>query len=137
MLFTIAFIFITGIETLQNTIVQDTIKNEPKKVSIKAICTVGVSYHAGSESAFINFGGPGVKLELGKLGISYFMIPSLRYFHGNINDATNTYRTKTAVTPILGTGVQLSYKKISIIMPMYYLPNNNVWILSTGLGFKL
>lgn len=115
---------------------QHTPKEKPK-VSMKSVGSISASYHAGSESAFLNFGGPGVRLDYGKFGISYHMFPSLRYFHGDITDQTNPYRVKTEITPMLGTGLQLQYKKLAIVLPMYYFPSNNVWIVSAGLGYKL
>ncbi len=118
---------------------KDTPKEAPKdasKASFKAIGSVAVSYNPSSESAFLNFGGPGLKLEYGKFGIAFNMFPSLRYFHGDINGKTDVYRTKAEVTPILGAGLQLSYKKLALVLPMYYLPTNNVWLMSAGLGYK-
>ncbi|MDA1182274.1 MAG: hypothetical protein O3B82_01635 [Bacteroidetes bacterium] len=114
-------------------------QHTPKKIkaSMKSGGSISASYHAGSESAFLNFGGPGLRLDYGKFGISYHMFPSLRYFHGDITDQTNPYRVKTEITPMLGTGLQLHYKKLAIVLPMYYFPINNVWIVSAGLGYKL
>jgi hypothetical protein len=137
LLVVIAIMSLIGISNTRISFAQETSKKETPKVTMKAVGSLAVSYHAGSESVFLNFGGPGLRLEYGKFGISYFMFPSLRYFHGNVDDNTNPYRTKSSVTPILGTGLQLSYKKIAVVLPMYYLPNNNVWIMSVGLGYKL
>lgn len=110
---------------------------EKTKISFKATGSVALSYHLGSESAYFNFGGPGIRLDYGKFGISYNMFPSLRFFHGDVDDSTDPYRTKSSVTTILGTGFQLHYKKLAVVLPMYYLPSNNVWIVSAGLGYKL
>jgi len=118
---------------------KDAPKEAPKdvaKVSFKAIGSIAVSYHAGSESAFLNFGGPGLKLEYGKFAIAFNMFPSLRYFQGDIDDKTDVYRTRAEITPILGSGLQLSYKKLALVLPMYYLPTNNVWLMSAGVGYK-
>jgi hypothetical protein len=119
------------------TFAQETQKKETPKVSMKAVGAIAISYHGGSESAFLNFGGPGIRLDYKQFGISYHMFPSLRYFHGDIDDSTNPYRTKSEMTTILGSGLQLHYKKFAFVLPMYYLPTNNVWIMSVGLGYKL
>ena len=123
--------------TAQWIYAQEAPKKETPKVSMKAVGSLSVSYNPDSESAFLNFGGPGIRLDYGKVGLSYHMFPSLRYFHGDTEDKTNLYRTRSATTPILGTGLQVHYKKFALVLPMYYLPTNNVWILSVGVGYKL
>ena len=111
-------------------------KKETSIVTMKTVGSLAVSYHTGSESVFLNFGGPQIRFDYKKLGISYGMFPSLRFFNGDIDDNTNSYRTKSIATPILGTGLSLYYKKVAFVFPMYYLPANNVWLVSMGLGYK-
>lgn len=113
-------------------------KKESPKLSFKMIGSVTVSAHKHNDtslvSTFLNFGGPGLRLEYGKFAVSYCMFPSLRFYQ------SGKEKTLTAV-PILGTGFQLSYKKIALTFPMYYLASprtkNNIWIMSAGLGYKL
>ena len=109
---------------------------ETTKVTMKAVGSLAFSFHPGSESVFLNFGGPQIRLDYDKIGISYGMFPSLRFFYGDINDNTNLNRTKPLATPILGTGMSLYYRKLAIVLPMYYLPVNNVWLVSVGAGYK-
>ncbi|MCC6722576.1 MAG: hypothetical protein IT243_10285 [Bacteroidia bacterium] len=107
-------------------------KNAPPKVVFKPVGTVNLSFHphkgTNLNSLFLNFGGPGVKVEYGKYSIAYNMFPSIRYYDDN-------------ATPILGTGFQVTYKKLSVVAPMYYVvsPNSkkNIWIVSFGFGYKL
>ena len=107
-------------------------KKTPPKVVFKPTGTVNLSFHPhkGTDlySLFLNFGGPGIRVEYGKYSIAYNMFPSIRYYDDN-------------ATPILGTGLQVTYKKISVVAPMYYVisPNSkkNIWIVSFGLGYKL
>ncbi|MCS6833521.1 MAG: hypothetical protein NZ521_08085 [Flammeovirgaceae bacterium] len=80
------------------------------------------------EFTFLNFGGPGVKIKKGVWTISLNMLPSLR-FH---KDAK-----APLVTPSLGTGVQLYYKRLILCGSTYYVANRNYWIVTGGLGFKL
>lgn len=113
-------------------------KKEKPKLSFKMVGSVTASVHKHNDtslvSTFLNFGGPGLRLEYGKLAVSYCMFPSLRFFQSGKD------KTLTAV-PILGTGFQVSYKKIALAFPMYYLTSprtkNNIWIMSVGLGYKL
>lgn len=113
-------------------------KKESPKLSFKMLGSVTASVHKHNDtslvSTFLNFGGPGLRLEYGKFAVSYWMFPSLRFFKSGKD------KTLTAV-PILGTGLQLSYKKIALAFPMYYLASprtkNNIWIMSVGLGYKL
>ena len=107
-------------------------KKSPPKVVFKPVGTINLSFHphkgTNSNSLFLNFGGPGIRVEYGKYSIAYNMFPSIRYYNEN-------------ASPILGTGLQLTYKKLSVVAPMYYIvsPNSNksIWIVSFGLGYKL
>ena len=107
-------------------------KKTPPKVVFKPVGTVNLSFHPHKgttlNSLFLNFGGPGIRVEYGKYSIAYNMFPSIRYFDEN-------------ASPILGTGLQFTYKKLSVVAPMYYIvsPNSkkNIWIVSFGLGYKL
>lgn len=108
---------------------------ELKKVEFKTIGSINISADA-KQSMYLNFGGPNINFNFGKFGVTYGMFPSLRFFLGDVNDTSNAYRTKTTTTPILGTGASLYYKKLAVVLPMYYLPANNVWIISGGVGYK-
>jgi hypothetical protein len=112
-------------------------KTQKAKVSLKATGSVGVCYHYSSNSEYITFGGPGVRVDYGKWSLAMHFFPSFRYFNGDVNDAHDVYRTKATGSTILGVGPQISYKKIVLLCPCYYLANNNVWIISAGLGYKL
>ena len=108
---------------------------EPKKIEFKTIGSINISADA-KQSMYLNFGGPNINFNFGKFGLTYSMFPSLRFFYGDLNDTSNAYRTKTTTTPILGTGPSLYYKKLAVVLPMYYLPANNDWIISAGIGYK-
>ncbi|MBI4930766.1 MAG: hypothetical protein HY841_08390 [Bacteroidetes bacterium] len=119
----------------QLSFAQETPKKESPKVSYKTVGSIIISTHkhSGTEmfSGFLNFGGPAVRLDYGKCGISYGMFPSLRFVEIN-NELT--------VSPTLGTGFQLNYKKFALALPMYYLASpaskKNIWIISVGVGYK-
>lgn len=119
----------------QHLFSQEVKKEEPKKIEFKAIGSINISADT-KQSVYLNFGGPNICFNFGKFGIAYGMFPGLRFFYGDQNDKTNQYKTKTIATPILGTGVTLYYKKLAVVIPMFYLPTNNVWIISAGVGYK-
>ncbi|MCC6815705.1 MAG: hypothetical protein IT267_04785 [Saprospiraceae bacterium] len=89
-----------------------------------------IHHHKGISqySYFLNFGGPNVKIDWGKCGIAFGMFPSIRFYDHKI-------------FTIIGTGFQFSYKKWSIVTPMYYIVSpvskRNIWIVSYGVGYKL
>ncbi len=105
------------------------------KIKLKAVGTLSISTDT-KKSLYMNFGGPSIRFEHKKFGFAYGMFPSVRFFHGDLNDNTNPYRAKSAATPILGTGISMNYKKFIVVVPMYYLPANNVWLVSAGFGIK-
>jgi hypothetical protein len=109
--------------------------DKPKEVVFKTIGSINISADA-KQSFYLNFGGPNINFNFGKFGFTYGMFPSLRFFHGDVSDTNNSYRTKTIATPILGAGPTIYYNKLAVVLPMYYLPANNVWVISGGLGYK-
>ncbi len=85
---------------------------------------VGVpSFAFNSDSAFLNFGGPNIKFELGSLfgGLSFY--PSLRY-----NNSIDEW------TPILGCGPYMGKDHLFLALPSYYY--NSTWHMAIGLGYK-
>ncbi len=119
----------------QHLFSQEVKKEEPKKVEFKTIGSINISADT-KQSLYLNFGGPNLNFNFGKFGVAYGFFPTLKFFYGDVNDVTNAYRTKTTATLILGTGVTLYYKKFDVVLPMYYLPANNVWLISGGVGYK-
>jgi hypothetical protein len=85
------------------------------------------------ENIFLNFAGPGVKLsdksKKSPWAVSINMFPSLRY-----NTAEKD--GNKVVTPILGVGFQVFYKKLVVSMPCYYLNAQNIWVGTLGLGYS-
>jgi hypothetical protein len=82
-----------------------------------------------SNSTFLNFGGPGIKVKLSKINFGVYMLPSLRYFYD---------KPRPNITPILGTGIYLEClknKKLVLSVPMYYYASKNKWIAAFSLGY--
>lgn len=98
-----------------------------KSVSSSSLSGQFLISYDGS-ALYANMGGPNVTYTINKnTKISLCMFPSLRI----IEDAV-----KPTVTPILGTGISMQYKKLVIGLPCYYIQSDNKWNISFGLGYK-
>ncbi len=88
---------------------------------LKIVGMPSIAFNSGN--AFVNFGGPSVKLESGSYfgGLSFF--PSLRH-----NSSANEW------SPILGAGIFIGRKNVFIIVPSYYY--TSTWYTAVGLGYK-
>jgi hypothetical protein len=80
------------------------------------------------ESAYLTMGGPGIKVTHGAWQGGIYMLPSLRYKQ----DAA-----APDVTPLLGSGIIIGYKRLLIGIPLYYLAATKKWEAAFGLGFRL
>jgi len=69
-----------------------------------------------------------LRFQYKKIAWGFGMYPSLRFWE----DAPRTF-----VTPSLGFGAFIQYKKVSLITPIYYNSPKNEWIPSVGLAYKL
>jgi hypothetical protein len=80
---------------------------------------------------FFNIGGPAIRLNIKPFIISFNMFPSLSFYD---NPA------RPFITPTLGVGVQIIYKKLIISMPLYLVRETNTtpeyWTFSAGFGYK-
>lgn len=76
---------------------------------------------------YTNFGGPGIRLGIREnFGVSINMFPSLR-FKKEIG--------KTLISPMLGAGFQIYFKKHFVIsIPIYYQVTK--WQPSFGIGYS-
>jgi hypothetical protein len=80
---------------------------------------------------FLNIGGPAIRLNAKPIVISFNMFPSLSFYD---NPA------RPFITPTLGVGFQVIYKRLVISMPLYLVRDKNTtpeyWTFSAGLGYK-
>ncbi len=90
----------------------------------KVVGTVGVSYW--NKNAFLNLGGPSLKFNYKKMGVMLSFFPSLR---------TSFETPVITLTPILGSGVCIYYKKLALTAPCYYIANKNIWVVSYGMAY--
>ncbi|KMQ69339.1 hypothetical protein ACM39_04440 [Chryseobacterium sp. FH2] len=85
--------------------------------------------------AFINFTGPNVSLRHKDFKFILGMLPSLR-----IKEDKSEGTKNSAVTPNLGAGFTVVYKKIALQVPMYYNPKTSSqdgkWKTGIGLGYS-
>ncbi len=84
---------------------------------------------------YLNFTGPGVKIQKGSFDLMIGVLPSLRFKEDN-------GITKNAlVTPSLGIGMTYTYKSIAVQIPFYYTTKTAMadgrWNIGIGLGLKL
>lgn len=105
---------------------------EAKSVRIMASCFGQINVASNfKNSTFINFGGPGIKLNAKKLNLGINMVPSLRYFYD---------KPRPSITPVLGTSVFAEVgkkKKIVVGCPFYYFASQNKWTINFSLGYVL
>lgn len=90
--------------------------------------SLGVAF---SESTYLlTCGGPKVGVKYGDFWFSAGLYPSLLY--------SDVYKNSNAATPVrpnLGAGIEIGYKRISIIAPVYYMPNNS-YHYTFGIAYK-
>jgi len=84
---------------------------------------------------YLNFTGPGVKIQKGSSDLMIGVLPSLRFKEDNGT-------TKNAlVTPSLGIGITYTYKSMAIQIPFYYNSKTAItdgrWNIGIGVGLKL
>lgn len=88
---------------------------------VKVVGLPSVAFNSGN--AFLNFGGPSVKIESDRYfgGLSFF--PSLRH-----NSSTSEW------SPILGAGLFMGRGNVFIVVPSYYYSLS--WYSAVGIGYK-
>lgn len=115
------------------------VKEEPKAdakpaieagAEFKPLGFLGFAYAEGTY--VVTCGGPKVGFTYGSFGMAAGFYPSLVYsdaWRGSNGALVNPVR------PSLGAGIEISYKKIAIITPVYYLAPNSYYY-TIGIGFK-
>jgi hypothetical protein len=85
--------------------------------------------------AFINFTGPNINYTCHGAKFILGMLPSLR-----IKEDKSPGTKNSAVTPNLGAGLTVVYKKIALQLPFYYntktAAENGRWKAGIGLGYS-
>lgn len=101
-------------------------ETKPAPVSWKIDGQIGIA--TNGNAFFLNFGGPNVRFQYKKVAFGLGAYPSLRVWED---------KPRTLLSPSLGFGGYLQYKKVGLLIPFYYNPAKNEWIPTTGLSYKL
>ena len=118
----------------------DTTVAKPTAVAeFKPLGFVGFAYAEGTYA--ITCGGPKFGFTYGAFGMAAGFYPSLVYSDANRVGATLTGTPGTLTDPIrptLGAGIEISYGKLALIAPVYYLggANRTAYYYTIGVGYK-
>lgn len=103
-----------------------TIKQEVPSWSWSIEGQIGV--FSNGEAFFANLGGPNFRFKHKKWTIAWFVAPTLRFWE----DAPRPF-----VVPTIGTGLEISYKKIGIGLPFFFNNVKNEWTPAVGIIYKM
>ena len=85
--------------------------------------------------AYLNFAGPGIKFSHRSVTLMAGMLPSLRFRKDESSPR------QAPVTPTLGFGPTIVYRKLALQFPLYYNAKTNAadgkWKVGVGIGIKL
>lgn len=90
--------------------------------------TLGAAYAEGTY--VLTCGGPKFGFKFGDLALYAGAFPSLVY-----SEVYKNFNAATPVRPNLGVGFELAYQRVSIITPIFYMPNNTYYY-TLGLAYK-
>jgi hypothetical protein len=111
-------------------------QNDPVKIKPALWEGMIVTGYA-DKGAFVNFGGPAMKLTCKPLTLLLGMLPSLRIKEDEVPAGA---KKNAAVMPGLGAGITIIYKHLALQVPLYYntktTTTNGKWSAGIGLGYK-
>jgi len=85
--------------------------------------------------AYLNFTGPGIKLQKGNSDLMIGVLPSLRF------KEDKGITKNSLITPSLGFGITYTSKSLAIQIPLYYTNKttieNGKWEMGIGIGLKI
>jgi hypothetical protein len=87
---------------------------------------MGIS--TNGKAVFLCFGGPNLRFQYKKIAFGLSLYPSLRFWED---------KPRTFITPTLGMGAYLMYKRWGLACPMYYNAGKNEWMPTGGIIFRL
>jgi hypothetical protein len=93
-----------------NAFAQDAAKPKTQVAVVATNGLVGAAYSPSGSSAFLMFGGPGIRCSTGKISFGVAMYPSMRF---------RTDGSTPSIAPLLGGGFNIGYDRYSIIVPFY------------------
>jgi hypothetical protein len=104
------------------------ITQDKKPTQIKAVVSGSVIASLAGNAVYSSFGGPGVKITNGTWSVGLYMLPSLRFQED---------KPRPLVTPVLGTGLLIGYKRLIFGLPLYYVAQQLKWKAGVGIGAKI
>lgn len=119
---------------LANAVAAQQSTNKPTVVFWEGMVVAGYVNHG----AFVNFGGPTLKLVKKPWTFGFGILPTMRIKEDKVDKDA---KKNSVVTPTAGFGFTFSYRKIVLQFPFYYNPKtttaNGKWHPGVGVGFKL
>lgn len=106
----------------------------------KSPASTGIQTHAHYEGiislatdgqyGFFCLGGPSVGLTQGHWRVAIHLYPSLRLGRPEGSPSPG-------ITPTLGTGIYVAYKRAIFLVPFHYISEERRWTVAVGLGWKV
>lgn len=104
------------------------------KVNVSFFDGIAVAGYVDN-GAFLNFTGPNVNFTHNQTKVMLGMLPSIR-----IKEDKSGTTKNSIVTPNLGMGITVAYKKLALQIPLYYngksTTENGKWKVGIGLGYR-
>ncbi|MGG9972593.1 hypothetical protein ACQ33O_12435 [Ferruginibacter sp. SUN002] len=89
------------------------------------------------KGAYVNFGGPCIKLVKKPVAVTLGMLPSLRIKEDKVVSGA---KKNSILTPMLGFGAAVIYKHLVVQVPLYYVAKtaaaDGSWKIGVGVGYK-
>ncbi|KFC23018.1 hypothetical protein [Chryseobacterium sp. FH1] len=104
------------------------------KVNVSFFDGIAVAGYV-DDGGFFNFTGPNVNLVHRNTKIMLGMLPSIR-----IKEDRSETTKNSILTPTLGMGITVAYRKLALQIPFYYnaktATENGKWKMGIGLGYR-
>ena len=109
---------------------------QPKKASVTAWDGMAIAGYV-NDGAFVNFGGPTVKLIKKPWVFGFGILPTMRIKEDKVVAGA---KKNSIVTPTAGFGFTVVYKHFVTQVPFYYNSKtataNGKWNVGLGIGYK-
>jgi len=104
------------------------------KVNVSFFDGIAVAGYVDN-GAFLNFTGPSVSFVKNQSKVMFGMLPSIRIKEDRSNSTKNSI-----ITPNLGMGITVAYKKLALQIPLYYNAKTSAedgkWKVGIGVGYR-
>lgn len=89
------------------------------------------------DGAYVNFGGPSVKIVKKPFAVCLGMLPSLKIKEDVVAAGA---KKNSILTPMLGLGLTCAYKHFALQIPLYYsaktAAKDGKWKIGIGVGYR-